>query len=432
MATPSALASRMGRFLEVFSTLRYRNMRLFWIGLLSQVAGQQMMIVTIGWLAYDLTGSPLTLGIVNLLQAAPRILLNLVGGALADRWDQRKIIVVNQIGSMLVLAGLATLTVFGLVEIWHLAVASLAVGFFQTLDEPSRASLFPHLLPSRDLLPGAVPLISMAWQGSRLFAPAIAGFVIAASGAGVSFYLSMAGAAMMAMMVSLLNVGRIQRSAQTSMATAIVDGTKYVWRNSLFRIVMVMAFANSLFGMGYNLMLPVFAVDEFNVDARGLGFLFTAGAVGGILSLLTLASLIRRFGTGRLILAGMLGFDISLILFAFSPSYSVALVSIFVVGFMGHLYLSSGEVLLQTLVPDELRGRVMGLYGLLWSIMPLGAAVLNSIADFTGAPIALAGGAITAMLVWFLVGVRSKDLRDAGRPESRANVLDPPATAPRQ
>jgi MFS family permease len=410
----------MGRFLEVFTTLRYRNMRLFWIGLLSQVAGQQMMIVTIGWLAYDLTGSPLTLGIVNLLQAAPRILLNLVGGALADRWDQRKIIVVNQIGSMLVLAALATLTIFDLVEIWHLAVAALAVGFFQTLDEPSRASLFPHLLPSRDLLPGAVPLISIAWQGSRIFAPAIAGFVIASAGAGVSFYISMTGAAMMALMVRMLNVGRIQRAARTSMATAIVDGARYVWRNSLFRIVLVMAFANSLFGMGYNLMLPVFAADEFDVGARGLGLLFTAGGIGGILSLLTLASLIRRYGTGRLILAGMLGFDISLIVFAFSPSYPAALASIFVVGFFGHLYLSSGEVLLQTLVPDELRGRVMGLYGMLWSIMPLGAAVLNGVANFTGAPVALAGGASVAVVIWFLVGVRSKELRDAGRPEAVA------------
>jgi len=420
MAAVNALASRMGRFLEVFTTLRYRNMRLFWIGLLSQVAGQQMMIVTIGWLAYDLTGSPLTLGIVNLLQAAPRILLNLVGGALADRWDQRKIIVVNQIGSMLVLAALATLTIFDLVEIWHLAVAALAVGFFQTLDEPSRASLFPHLLPSRDLLPGAVPLISIAWQGSRIFAPAIAGFVIASAGAGVSFYISMTGAAMMALMVRMLNVGRIQRAARTSMATAIVDGARYVWRNSLFRIVLVMAFANSLFGMGYNLMLPVFAADEFDVGARGLGLLFTAGGIGGILSLLTLASLIRRYGTGRLILAGMLGFDISLIVFAFSPSYPAALASIFVVGFFGHLYLSSGEVLLQTLVPDELRGRVMGLYGMLWSIMPLGAAVLNGVANFTGAPVALAGGASVAVVIWFLVGVRSKELRDAGRPEAVA------------
>jgi MFS family permease len=419
MLTVNALANRMGRFLEVFSALRYRNMRLFWTGLLSQVAGQQMMIVTIGWLAFDLTGSPLTLGIVNLLQAVPRILLNLVGGALADRWDQRRIIIVNQIGSMFVLAGLATLTVFDLIEIWHLAVASLAVGFFQTLDEPSRASLFPHLLPSRDLLPGAVPLISMAWQGSRIFAPAIAGFVIASAGAGVSFYLSMAGAAMMAMMVSLLSVGRIQRSSRTSIAEAIVDGTRYVWRNSLFRIVMVMAFANSLFAMGYNLMLPVFAADEFGVDARGLGFLFTAGGIGGILSLLSLAPLIRRFGTGRLILAGMLGFDISLIVFAFSPSYPAALASIFVVGFMGHLYLSSGEVLLQTLVPDELRGRVMGLYGMLWSIMPLGAAVLNSIANFTGAPIALAAGASVALVIWVLIGVRNKELREAGRPELR-------------
>ena len=278
------ISSRIGRLLEVFSPLRYRNMRLFWSGLFAQVAGQQMMVVTIGWLVFELTGSPLTLGIINLLQAAPRIILNLLGGALADRWDQRTLIILSQFAAMLVLFGLATLTLTGHIEVWHLGAGALLIGFFHALDEPSRASLFPHLLPRRDLLPTAVPLVSMAWQMSRLTAPAIAGFVIHAAGADVSFFISAAGAALMITTIRLLQVDRIPRAKQGSILQSISEGMKYAWGYDVFRIVIGMAFFNSLLAMGYILMLPVFAADVFEVDSRGLGLLYsfsTSVAPGG-------------------------------------------------------------------------------------------------------------------------------------------------------
>lgn len=414
-AKPS-IATRIGRLLDVFSALRHRDMRLFWSGLVAQVIGQQMMMVTVGWLAFDLTGSPLTLGIINLLQAAPRLILNLVGGALADRVDQRKLIVVSQSASIVVLVGLAWLAMADLVTVWHLGAASLLIGFFHALDEPSRASLFPHLLPSRDDLPTAVPLISMAWQVSRLTAPAIAGFVIAGAGAELSFFLSAVGAAVMVTTIRLLHVGRIPRANRGSMLRSIREGTAYVWGYGVFRIVIGMAFFNSLMALGYILMLPVFAKDEFGVGPRGLGFLYSAGGIGGTVALLTVSKMIRRFGSGRVILGGIVLLNVALIGFAFSPSFPIALSVMVLVGFAGHVYLTGGEVLLQTLVPDELRGRVMGLYQMLWSIMPLGAALLNGIAEFAGAPRALAGGSAIVLLFVLLVGLPNKSLRSS-RPE---------------
>ncbi|MDE2836778.1 MAG: MFS transporter [Chloroflexota bacterium] len=411
-ANPS-LSSRIGRLLDVFSTLRYRNMRLFWSGLLAQVAGQQMMTVTIGWLAFELTESPLALGIINLLLAAPRIVLNLVGGALADRWDQRTLIVIGQSLAMVVLLALATLTLTGNVEVWHLGAGALLIGFFHALEEPSRASLFPHLLPRRDLLPTAVPLISMAWQLSRLTAPAIAGFVIHAAGAGTSFFISAAGGALMITMIRLLQVGRIPRDQRGSILQSISEGMKYAWGYDVFRIVIGMAFFNSLLAMGYILMLPVFAADVFQVDSRGLGLLYSFGGVGGIVALLTVSKMVRRLGPGKVILGGIIVLNSALIAFALSPSFELALAFMTLVGFAGHVYLTGGEVLLQMLVPDELRGRVMGLYQSLWSIMPLGAALLNSIAEFAGAPLALAGGSATVLLFALVIGLPNKALRSS-------------------
>lgn len=424
-ASPS-ISQRIGRLLEVFSTLRYRNMRLFWSGLVAQVAGQQMMMVTIGWLTFELTGSPLTLGIINLLQAAPRIILNLVGGALADRWDQRTLIILSQIASMLVLLAIATLTLTGDIKVWHLGVGALLISFFQALDEPSRASLFPHLLPRRDLLPTAVPLVSMAWQMGRLTAPAIAGFVIHAAGADLSFFISAAGAAIMITMIRLLQVDRIARSTQGSILQSITEGMKYAWGYDIFRIVIGMAFFNSVLAMGYILMLPVFAADVFKVDARGLGLLYSSGAIGGITALLTVSKMVSRFGAGRVILGGIILLNSTLLAFALSPSFALAVVFMTLAGFAAHVYVTGGEVLLQMLVPDELRGRVMGLYYSLWSIMPLGAALLNSVAEYTGAPIALAGGTTAVLLFALVIGLPNKALRSshAEMPPSEPERVD--------
>ena len=273
----------------------------------------------------------------------------------------------------------------------------------------------------------AVPLIGMAWQLNRILAPAIAGFAIAAAGAGLSFFLSAVGAATMIAAIRMLRVGKIPRSNRGSMARSIAEGAQFVWHHSLFRIVIGMAFVNSLFSLGYVLMFPVFAKEEFGVGPRGLSLLFLAAGIGGVIALLSVSNLIRVLGPGRVILGGLGLLNASLIGFAFSPSYEVTLGVLVLVGFAGHMYLVGGEVLIQTQVPDQLRGRVMGLYGLLWSIMPLGAAILNSTPDFVGAPRALAGGASIVLLFVVFVGLRSKVLRSStlGVSDETAPTVEP-------
>ncbi|MEX2430914.1 MAG: MFS transporter [Dehalococcoidia bacterium] len=407
-----AQPSQAGRWFELFAVLRYRDFRLFWSGLVMQIIGQQMMLVTIGWLTFHLTGSALTLGIINLLGAAPRLLLMLAGGVLADRVDQRTLIIISQGLSAFFLAILGVLTITERIEVWHLALASVLIGLVQAFDEPSRQSLFPRLLPDRSHIPAAVPLISMAWSFNRILAPSIAGFAIAAWGAGVSFLISMGGAALMVCMMRLLSLSRVPATQRGNMLRSLVEGTSYVWRNNVFRAVIALSFFNALFVMGYPFMLPVFQVEVFDVDARGLGLLYAAPGVGAICGLLTYTQLARRFRAGRMIVSSVIAFAALVLAFAMAGWFPLALLLLGCAGYAHTLNITSSQVALQMLVPDELRGRVMALYGMLWTLMPIGGAVLNAVASFTSAPAALGMGAVLVLSAACVVTVRAHALRN--------------------
>ena len=407
----STLASLLAQQFQFFSVLRYRDFRLYWFGLVAQVTGQQMMQVTMGWLAFDLTGSPLALGIVNLLQAAPRITFTLLGGVLADRMDQRLLIAFSQGTSALILVGLAVLTIMGRVEVWHLGLAAFLVGLVQSFDEPSRQSLFPRLLPDRSLIAIAVPLNSMAWQVNRIVAPSVAGFAIAAAGASAGFFIAAAGSALMAMVVQVVRLNRAPQVSSDNMLRSLTEGVRYVWVNPVFRVVIGMAFFNSIFAMGYMFMMPVFAADILGVDAKGLGLLYSAGGVGAIIAVSTVSLLVRRLPPVVVIFGGLLATDALIAAFALSRSFPLSLAILVLVGYGSMLYLTGGEIVLQTLVPDGLRGRTMGLYGMLWSLVSLGGALLNAVANFAGVTQTLVGGTSLVMLVCIVVVLRSPAMR---------------------
>ena len=395
---------------DTFAALRYRDFRLFWAGLMAQITGQQINIVTLGWLAFDLTGSPLTLGVINLLSAAPRIAIGLLGGVLADRFYPRNLIIGAQAVSAAVLVSVATLTVTGNVEVRHLAAASFLLGIVQSFDEPSRASLFPRLLPNRSLIPVAVPLISVAWSSTRIVAPSIAGFIIAAFGAGVSFYLAATGAGVMVVMMRLIRAQGEAARRRGTMFGELKAGAAYVWRHPVFQPLVVLAFVCSVFGQGYMLTLPVFQ-DVLGVDSRGLGLMYSVLGVGAMAGLLLYSRVFRHMAAGKVELAFTAAFAASLIAFAVSPWFGLSLALLFLVGIVGVIQITAAQVILQTLVADELRGRVMALHGMHWGLLPVGGAIMNGAAELVGAPRSLAGAAAALFLVTIVVWLRSGALR---------------------
>ncbi len=397
--------------IEMFSALRFREFRIFWSGLTAQIIGQQMFMVTLGWLAFDLSHSAFTLGLVNMFGAIPRVTLLLFGGVFADRMDQRKLIAGSQIISAAVMVGLAAVTLAGQVEVWHLAAASFTLGIVQSIDEPSRTALFPRLLPDRSHIASAVPLMSMAWSSTRIVAPSIAGFVIAAGGAGTSFFVSAVGAGAMVAAVRAVQPHGEPTRARGNVVRNLIDGVRYVRHEAVFSQVISLAFVHATFAMGYVFMLPVFAADVLMVDARGLGLLMSSTGVGSLIGLATFNWLHKRLRPGTVIIFGLTLFSTSLIFFSASTWFLLSLALLAVVG-AGHVYYgTSAQVVLQTLVPEELRGRVMALYSMLWSLMLVSGTMLNMVAAVVGPQLALAGGCVIVLLYVWLVVARSSTIR---------------------
>ncbi|MDA1035406.1 MAG: MFS transporter [Chloroflexi bacterium] len=414
-------------WLRLFSALRFRDFRLFWIGLTSQIIGQQMFQFTVGWLAFDLTGKPGTLALIHLVGFIPRLPLTLFGGVFADRWDQRRLILVAQGVSATAILTVAMLAVTENIEVWHLITAAFVLGVSQAIDEPSRTAFFPRLLPDRSHIPSAVPLISMAWSTTRIMAPSIGGFVIAAGGASMSFFVSAAGAATM---VTLLRMVKTTQAAPTTRGNVLhnlVDGFKYVRRNEVFSKVITAAFVFATFTMGYSLMLPVFAVDILAVDSRGLGLLAASSGVGSFFALGTFNLLHKWFKPGTVVIFGLTMFCCTLIGFAFSSWFWLSLILLAGTG-MAHIYFqTSANVILQTLVDEEYRGRVMALYGVLWSLLLLSAALLNFTAELIGPRLALTGGASIVLAYVWLFLIRSSALRNVSL-ETGDEQAEPPST----
>ena len=404
---------------SVLSVLRGRDFRIFWSGLMVQVIGQMMLRFTLGWLAFDLTGSPLFLGYVALFQALPTIALTLMGGVIADRYDQRRVIILVQAASVVVVGLLAFLTISDRIELWQLMVAAFLVGATQSLENPSRMALYPLLLQNRSQLPNAVTVFSAVWQVSNVGAPAIAGFAIAYAGAGSSFLISAVTFALMAAAVRLVRAPHAPRATSTSPLETMLEGARYSWKEKTLRVLIGLGFFSGVFAFSYTLLLPIFAEDVLHVDARGLGLLASATGVGSIFGTFGTPWLVQRFHAGKLLTFELMAMSLLLIAFAFSTWYALSLGLMAVLGFFAFSNVTLIAIALQVQVSDEFRGRVMGLQSLRWSLMPLGAAVLGAAANFVGAPVAVAAGALAVFVVSGLAWVFSPELRDLRSVEMR-------------
>ncbi|MPZ50748.1 MAG: MFS transporter [Dehalococcoidia bacterium] len=402
MAIAATIASRLCESTHMFSALRYPQYKRFWFGNLFSIGAQQMLFLAQGWLVYDLTGSALYLGYAGLVTAIPAILLNLAGGVLADRLDQRKVIMITQATTAALIFTLATLTALGWVEVWHVLVIAFFSGALQAFNNPARQSIFPQLLDRKDLM-NAISLNSMIWQGTRIIAPAIGGVLIAFVDTATVFYVCGFGALGMVIAAAGLKVEHQPRPRQEGVFTDLRIGLSFIRDNFLFAFLIGMTFFNSFFGQSGLTLMPVFAEDVLDVGPSGLGFLFSAYGTGTFLGVLIASNLGNFEHKGLLIVLGATAFGGFLLLFAICPYYPLALLPLFLAGICNQAYIISVQSILQLRVPDELRGRVMGVYGMTYNMGPLGALVAGGIADAVSAQAAVAVGAIAIMA--FALGV---------------------------
>ena len=303
------------RLLQALSALRHRNYRLYWLGQLSSVLAQNMEGVAQSWLVLELTNSPLLLGLTGLTFAAPTILLSLLGGVIADRADRRRIMILSQSASALNFFIIATLVVTESIAQWHVMALAFVSGCVRAFDRPSRMALLPQMVPKEDI-PNAVAVGGTIWQLNRLVGPAAAGMAIYLIGIGPTYYFCF--------VASISAVGlwlpiRIEHPATAPAAAGLVqhmiDGLRFIRANEIYYTFIGMTFFNSVFGMAYLILMPVFARTILDVGSQGFGFFQSAGGAGALCGVLAVAYLSHAGGKGRLAIGGALTFGILVIFF---------------------------------------------------------------------------------------------------------------------
>ncbi|HEV2131454.1 MAG TPA: MFS transporter [Longimicrobiaceae bacterium] len=396
-----------------FAALGHRNFRLFWLGQLLSLTGNWMQSTAQGWLVLDLTNSEFLLGVVTAAGSLPVLLFTLYAGVVADRRDKRRIILTAQGCALLLALALAILTHTGLINLGWIVILVLLLGVAHAFEVPTRQSFFVDLVGKQDLT-NAIALNSAAFNLTRIIGPAVAGLLIGSVGIAAVFYLNAFSYAGVIIGLLLIRLPRFQPPPRTASTWAnLREGFAWIRGNRLPRALVWLIAAASIFAFPYAMLLPVFARDVLGVGAQGLGWLLSATGAGALAGGIALAAIGSRVRRGPLLLVSSIAFTVLLGSFALSRSFVLSLCLLAAAGFMMILNNATTNALLQSLVPDALRGRVMGVYVFMFlGMTPIGSLQAGTLARWLGAPIALAMGATVLLGIILLVWSRVPELRE--------------------
>ena len=394
-----------------FGALRLPSYRRYLLGSLASVGAFQLLIMGQGWLVYELSGSPLHLGFLGAASSIPTIAAALVGGVVADRVDRRRMLIATSTIIAGLLALLALLDGSGVVTVWHVLAIAGAIALIVGFDFPGRQAFFPSLI-TREHMMSAVALNSMLWQGSRMFLPALGGMIIALTDTWVVFA---AGAAGFVAMSRVMAGFAPTRAGDVPLAVGhsgrqFVDGFRFIASRRMFATLMLLTYATTFFGISYVQLMPAFA-RLLGVSEAGYGLLISATGVGSVTGTLIVSSRQRSPRLGWFLLASLGCGAAALIAFnacvALLPGrtagYVLALGCATLASMCISMFIVTSMTLLQLAVPDGLRGRVMGIYSICFSLIPLGGLLGGTVAALTSPPFAAALNAgILALVVVFV------------------------------
>jgi MFS family permease len=408
------------------SVLKHRDYRIYYLGLVASVMSHQGMMAAQGWLVFDITGEPLTLGLVGAAQAIPGLVFNLVAGALADRFDPRRMIMIGEGAAALLISFLAVLVFTDVVVVWHIIVIAFFIGVATSFDQPARRVVWPSLIPRSEFLAGTA-LNQGAWNGTRVIGPGVSMGVIALVGfitgddrlgAATSFTVIAAGFATMSVAITFVHMPEIKRAGGATVFHDIVDGLAFVAKQRIFLLLLGLSFSIGYFGLSYQQLMPAFAKDNLGLGPEGVGALYVASGIGGVSGIVIAASYGSSMDRAKLIGGGATLMGLAIIGFGISGVLGWALLAGVLSAAAGALYSIfqiGANTLLNLLVPVEYRGRVMGLRGIMWSLSPLGALQAGFIAGLTSTPFAIGVGGVGVLIATGLVFGLSKQVRNADK-----------------
>jgi MFS family permease len=391
------ISPQTGWRLATLRALRHRNFQLFFSGQLISLIGTWMQSVAQSWLVYRLTGSSLLLGAVGFASQIPVFLVAPLGGIAADRFNRQRVVIATQVSSMLLAFILAVLTLTHTVHLGHIFVLAALLGVVNAFDIPARQSFLVEMVGKEDLM-NAIALNSSMFNGARIVGPAVAGILVAKIGEGWCFFAN--GVSYIAVIIGLVMM-RVPPSSRVSAGPALahlIEGFRFARHTAPIRALLMLLGLVSLVAMPYTVLMPVFADKILHGGARGLGILMGATGVGALLGALCLATRVGVRGLGRWVAFSCGGFGISLGLFCFSRSFWLSAMLLLPVGFCMMLQMSSSNTLIQAMVPDHLRGRVMAIYTMMFMGMaPFGSLLGGALADRLGAPLTVLLGSVACM-----------------------------------
>ncbi len=403
---------------KTFSAFQYRNYRLYFWGQLVSLIGTWMTNTAQGWLVYQLTGSKALLGVVAAAGTAPMLFFATWGGWAADRFPKRSVLLWTQSGMMILAFVFAGLIWSGLIRPWQIIVLGLCGGVAMAFDMPARQSFVVEIASREDLM-NAISLNSAMFNGARIIGPAIAGLLMAKVGIALCFFID--GVSFLAVLGGLLMMRLPAHRGHSAAGGALaqsLEGFRYVWNHTRVRTIFILFAIVGIFGWSYSVLMPAFARDVLHLDEQGYGFLLGASGLGALLGAFTTATFGAGVSARKLAFGGVWLFSAMLLLFSFNRNLIVAMLCLAGSGFGMMLFFSTSNTTVQTIVPDEMRGRVMGIWALIFGgMIPFGSLEAGALAHYIGTSATLGIGAcicaLAAMVTLMIVRRRDAQLAAA-------------------
>jgi MFS family permease len=386
------------------AAFRYRDFRLFWISLFVSNVGTWMQMTATNWLLYELTDSPLQLGLNGVFRAIPAISLGLISGTFADRYDRKQLLLSTQLVLALVTLGLAVLDHSGNIQAWQIYAFTFVSASVGSFDGPARQALFPSLVP-RAVLPNAVALNSLLWKGAALLGPTLGGIAISLMGTSGAFYANAASFLAVVVALLLMRTPSSARQRQRNFLSETTAGFSYIVSRPVILGVMIMEGISSLFGLNHA-VLTIFASDLLQVGAGGFGLLQSARGLGAVIGSSLFIAMGHRSDQGKILFYSAILYGIGFAFFGLSSSFLLSLGLIAFVGATDTIWSASRSTILQLITPEKFRGRVMGVFQLSnRGLHPLGQTQTGLVVPLVGAPAAtfLSGllvAAVTLITAW--------------------------------
>ncbi len=421
-----------------FRAFQHRNYLLWFVGQGISLIGTWMQTMAQQVLIYRLTGSAASLGIISFIGLIPVIPLSLWGGSITDRFPKRTILLITQTIMLVQAFLLAALTWSGTVQIWHVYLLALILGAATAVDLPARQAFTVDMIEGKEDLTSAIGLNSAMFNGARAIGPALAGVLVATTGEGNAFFFN--GLTFIAVIISLLMMRNLPEpkshmDSDTSPIKHMVGGVQFILQRQSILVLVSLIAVSAFLSMPYNTLLPVFASVVLKQSAQPLvailcnsttlamgcqapealplGLLYSMIGVGAVIGALVVASLHANAKRGQLLTLGNLAFPLFLVLFAFSRHFSVSLILTLFIGFSFVWQNALANTLLQFVTPDELRGRVMGVYTMAFqTMMRLGGLQAGFVADWLGAPVSVGVGAVLSVIYGLFVAIRYPKVRN--------------------